>query len=250
MTLTITPLPGMPLVSPGDAIAILIIEAVQRADLHPRDGDIFVVAQKIISKAEGRQVDLATITPSPEAKELALETGKDPRLVELTLKESDEVVKHTRGVLVVANKLGFVHANAGIDQSNVEGTDQALLLPQDPDASAALLRDQLQAHFGVKLAVIINDSMGRAWRKGTVGTAIGASGITALMDLRGQPDMLGQKLEITEVGHADEIAAAASLVQGQADEAIPVVLISGLESDPSDQTAKDLMRPKSEDLFR
>jgi len=250
MTLTITPLIGIPLVNKGDRIADLIIEAVGRTNVHPQDGDVFIVAQKIISKAEGRAVDLASIEPSLRAKELATATGKDPRMIELVLRQSDEVVKYTRGVIVVAHQLGFVHANAGIDQSNVEGDDQALLLPEDPDASAARLRDQLQAHFGVQLAVIINDSMGRAWRKGTVGTAIGASGITALKDLRGHPDMLGQELEITEVGHADEIAAAASLVQGQADEAIPVVLISGLKPDPSEQKAKDLLRPKSEDLFR
>jgi coenzyme F420-0:L-glutamate ligase/coenzyme F420-1:gamma-L-glutamate ligase len=240
----------MKLVTEGDDLAQLIIKAVKEAGVTLNNGDIFVVAQKIVSKAEGRLVDLNDVTPTAKAHELAEATGKDPRMVELILQQSDEVVAYARGILVVAHKLGLVHANAGIDQSNIEGVDQALLLPLDPDASAAALRDKLQTHFGLELAVVISDSMGRAWRKGIVGTAIGSAGITTLSDLRGKKDMFGRTLEITEVGRADEIAAAASLVQGQAAEAVPVVLLSGLAPEKSDQTAANLLRPKSEDLFR
>lgn len=250
MKISIESLPGIPEVKEGDDLVSLIVEAVARGGCTPLNGDVFVLAQKIVSKAEGRQVDLADVEPSEEAVALAHETDKDPRLVELILGESEKVVRKREGVLIVASKLGLVHANAGIDRSNIEGEDGALLLPVDPDASARNIRDGLEQAYGLQLGVIISDSMGRAWRNGTVGFAIGASSVEALQDLVGKPDRFGRTLEITTVGHGDELAAAASIVMGQADEGAPVALISGLPRTETDQTAADLQRPKDEDLFR
>ncbi len=250
MKLTIEALPGMPRVNEGADIVSLIGQAMERCGHRPADGDVFVIAQKIVSKAEGRTVNLADVSPSEEALSLARETDKDPRLVELILSESDEVVRHREGVLVVAHRLGLVLANAGIDRSNVEGEDVVLLLPEDPDASAAQIRGGLEARYSVRLGVVISDSLGRAWRNGTVGFAIGASGVETLQDLLGRPDFFGRPLEATVVGHGDELAAAASIVMGQADEGAPVVLISGLQPSASGQSAADLLRPKDEDLFR
>jgi coenzyme F420-0:L-glutamate ligase/coenzyme F420-1:gamma-L-glutamate ligase len=250
MSISLIPVPNFLIVQPGDNIADLIGEALAKNKQSLSDGDILVVAQKIVSKAEGALIKLSTVTPSERANVLAKETNKDPRLVELILSESSEVVRHRKDVLIVAHHLGLVHANAGIDQSNIEEEDAALLLPKDPDTSAKNIRAELESTHKISLGVIINDSTGRAWRKGTVGIAIGASGVATLEDLRGQKDLTGRKLEITEVGTADQIAAAASLVQGQADEALPVVIVRGLDRPSSDATASDLLRPKDEDLFR
>lgn len=250
MKLSIEALSGIPRIDEGADLAALIVEAMDRCERSAADGDVFVIAQKIVSKAEGRVVSLAGVKPSKEAESLARKTDKDPRLVELILGESDEVVRHREGVLVVAHRLGIVLANAGIDRSNVEGEDNVLLLPEDPDASAKKIRDGLETHYRVRLGVVISDSLGRAWRNGTVGCAIGASGVEAVQDLLGQPDLFARPLEATVVGHGDELAAAASIVMGQADEGTPVVLISGLPPSTSDQTAADLLRPKAEDLFR
>lgn len=250
MKLSIEALPGIPQVDKGADLVPLIADAMDRCDCRPVDGDVFVIAQKIVSKAEGRMVNLAGVSPSKEAESLARKTDKDPRIVELILGESDEVVRYREGVLVVAHRLGIVLANAGIDRSNVEGEDNVLLLPQDPDASAKKIRDGLETHYGVRLGVVISDSLGRAWRNGTVGFAIGASGVEAVQDLLRRPDLFGRPLEATVVGHGDELAAAASIVMGQADEGTPVVLISGLPPSTSNQTAADLLRPKAEDLFR
>ena len=250
MKLTIEALSGIPRIDEGADLVALIGEAMDRCDRRAEDGDVFVVAQKIVSKAEGRIVSLAGVKPSQEAAELARETDKDPRLVELILGESDEVVRRREGVLVVAHRLGIVLANAGIDRSNVEGEDNVLLLPEDPDASAKKIRDGLETHYGVRLGVVISDSLGRAWRNGTVGFAIGASGVEAVQDLLGRPDLFGRPLEATVVGYGDELAAAASIIMGQADEGTPVVLISGLRPAATNQTAADLLRPKAEDLFR
>jgi coenzyme F420-0:L-glutamate ligase/coenzyme F420-1:gamma-L-glutamate ligase len=250
MSVTIWPINGIKMIASGDDLAALIAAAIDGAGLVPQSGDILVLAQKIVSKAEGRQFALADIAPSLEAKTLALEVNKDARIVELILSESTEVVRKAKDVLIVAHKLGFVHANAGIDQSNIEGEEQALLLPVDSDASAKALRSALEKHFGVTLGVIIADSMGRAWRKGTMGVAIGVSGTDALQDLRGETDLAGRKLEITEVGRADELAAAAGLVMGQGAEGIPVALIRGVTSiDPQD-SVNALLRKPGEDLFR
>ena len=241
-------LPGIPMVEPGDDLARLIGEGLARAGLELRAGDVIVVAQKIVSKAEGRTVDLATVTPSARAVELAAEVQKDPRLVELILSESVRVVRSRPNVLIVEHRLGFVMANAGIDQSNVapqDGVERALLLPVDPDGSAEALRAKLSAS-----AVVIIDSFGRAWRRGTVGIAIGAAGLPALLDLRGNPDLFGRILQVSISGFADEIAAAASLVMGQGDEAQPVVLVRGLTWSAPANPAAELVRPAAEDMFR
>ncbi len=249
-TLELIAVPGIPMVQAGDDLAALIADGLARADLVTRPGDVLVVAQKVVSKAEGRMVDLASVTPSPRAIALAEEVQKDPRLVELILSESVRVVRARPGLLIVEHRLGFVMANAGVDRSNVappqDGTEErVLLLPCDPDASAEALR----ARLGVP--VVINDSFGRAWRRGTVGVAIGAAGLPALLDLRGRPDLFGRRLEVSITGFADEIAAAASLVMGQGAEARPVVLVRGLVWDGAPPSrATDLVRPAAEDLFR
>jgi coenzyme F420-0:L-glutamate ligase / coenzyme F420-1:gamma-L-glutamate ligase len=245
--------PGIPLVRKGDDLVALIGEGLVRGGIVPRGGDVVVLAQKIVSKAEGRMVDLATVKPSAEAIELAGKVQKDPRLVELILSESARVVRARPGLLIVEHRLGFVMANAGVDQSNVASPDrsqQALLLPLDPDGSAARLRAQLSQTFGVPVAVIINDSFGRAWRRGTCGVAIGAAGLPALMDLRGSPDLFGRELQVSITGHADEIAAAASLVMGQGAEGQPVVVVRGLTWRGADNAASELVRPAAEDMFR
>ncbi len=245
--------PDFPLVRPGDDLAALLADRLTAAGLAPRAGDVLVLAQKIVSKAEGRIVDLATVTPSPRAVALAAEVGKDPRLVETILSESTRVVRHRPNLLIMEHRLGFVMANAGVDHSNLAapgGPDQVLLLPRNPDASAAGLRTALEASFGVRLAVVITDSFGRPWRRGSAGVAIGAAGLPALVDLRGTPDLFGRTLEVTQVGLADEIAAAASLLQGQGPEAQPAVLLRGLAWSAPDAPAADLVRPPAEDLFR
>jgi coenzyme F420-0:L-glutamate ligase/coenzyme F420-1:gamma-L-glutamate ligase len=250
--LQLVALPGIPVVRPGDDLAALIGAGLSRAGLRLQDGDVLVVAQKIVSKAEGRAVDLAGVTPSPQARALAEEVQKDPELVELILSESVRVVRARPGLLITEHRLGFVMANAGVDQSNVAAPDgrMALLLPRDPDGTAASLRDRLASQAGARLAVIINDSFGRAWRRGTAGVAIGAAGLPALLDLRGKPDMFGRTLQVSITGFADEIASAASLVMGQGAEAQPVVLVRGLAwQDPSNPAA-ELIRPAAEDLFR
>ncbi len=244
-------LPGIPMVRAGDDIAALIIAALGSRELSA--GDVIVVAQKIISKAEGRTVDLATVTPSVQAEKLAAEVGKDPRLVEVVLSESTCVVRSRPNLIIVQHRLGFVMANAGVDQSNVapaDGVHRVLLLPRDPDGSAERLRRALQQRYGVEIGVIISDSFGRAWRRGTCGIAIGAAGLPSLIDLRGRPDLFGRTLEVSIIGFADEIAAAASLLQGQAAEAQPIVLVRGLSWTAPAAAAADLVRPIEEDLFR
>jgi coenzyme F420-0:L-glutamate ligase / coenzyme F420-1:gamma-L-glutamate ligase len=253
MVVTLTPLPNIPLVRPGDDLAGLLIAACEGGALAPADGDIWVVAQKIVSKAEGRHVDLADVKPSERAQTLAVEVNKDPRLVEVILGESRRVVRHRPGVLIVEHRLGFIMANAGVDRSNVDpdlGAEPVLLLPRDPDASAAELWERLTAHFRTRLAVIISDSWGRAWRRGTVGVALGAAGLPALMDMRGRPDLFGHQLRVTQTGFADEIASAASPLMGQSDEAQPVVLVHGLAWSGPPTPAATLIRAPEEDLFR
>jgi coenzyme F420-0:L-glutamate ligase/coenzyme F420-1:gamma-L-glutamate ligase len=245
--------PGIPLVTKGDDLIALIGEGVARGGIVPRGGDVFVVTQKIVSKAEGRMVDLASVKPSTEAIELAGKVQKDPRLVELILSESVRVVRARPGILIVEHRLGLLMANAGIDQSNLAspgGPQQALLLPVDPDASAATLKERLSQKFGVPIAVVISDSFGRAWRRGTCGVAIGAAGLPSLMDLRGSPDLFGRELQVSVTGHADEIAAAASLVMGQGAEGQPVVIVRGLTWRGPDNAASELVRPAAEDMFR
>ncbi|MEA3069825.1 MAG: coenzyme F420-0:L-glutamate ligase / coenzyme F420:gamma-L-glutamate ligase [Alphaproteobacteria bacterium] len=253
MVVTLRPIPGIPLVRPRDDLAELLILACERQAISPKEGDVLVLAQKVVSKAEARYIDLATVVPSARAQSLAAEVEKDPRLVEVILGESHRVVRRRPGILIVEHRLGFVMANAGVDRSNVDpeaGAEPVLLLPRDPDGSAATLLARLSAHFGKPLAVIISDSWGRAWRRGTVGVALGAAGLPAVMDLRGRPDLFGHELRVTETGFADEIASAASLLMGQAAEATPAVLVSGLSWSAASMPANALLRPPEEDLFR
>lgn len=248
-----TALPGLPEVMAGDDLVALVCAAVEAAGLAFEDGDVVVLAQKIVSKSEGRHLDLNTVTPSPEASALAARTRKDARLVEVVLSQSEEVLRSKPGVLVVAHRKGWIMANAGIDQSNLPGGEQetVLLLPDDPDASARAFRDGVGQRTGARVHVVIADSFGRAWRLGVVGVAIGAAGFETLEDWRGRPDREGRPLAHTEIGRADEIAAAAGLLMGQAGEGRPVVLIRGLALTPSEHaSAADLIRPAHEDLFR
>lgn len=248
---TLLALGNVPMVQPGDDLGAILIAALDGGGQVLRDGDIIVIAQKIVSKAEGRAVRLADVTPSPRAIELAEQCDKDARLVELILSETDSVMRVRRGVLVVRHRLGLVLANAGIDQSNIaqDGDGVALLLPVDPDTSAAALRDRLAAHGGADIAVVIIDSLGRAWRKGTCGIAIGVAGMAGLLDLRGVPDLHGRPLQTSELGLADEVAAAASLVMGQGGEGRPVVLARGIARGPAGGCAADLIREPALDLF-
>jgi coenzyme F420-0:L-glutamate ligase / coenzyme F420-1:gamma-L-glutamate ligase len=246
-------LPGIPMVQAGDDLAALCEAGLTRAGLTWRAGDVLVLAQKIVSKSEGRLVDLASVTPSAEARAIGVEIDKDPRLVELILSESVRVVRKRPNLLIVEHRLGFVLANAGVDQSNIgpqDGVERALLLPKDPDGSAAALRTRLAARGGPAPAVLIIDSFGRAWRRGISGVAIGAAGLPALLDLRGNPDLFGRTLQVSISGFADEIASAASLLMGQGAESQPVVLVRGLTWNAPDNPASELVRPAVEDLFR
>jgi coenzyme F420-0:L-glutamate ligase/coenzyme F420-1:gamma-L-glutamate ligase len=242
-------------VQQGDDLTKLISDGLQRASLQLEDGDVIVVAQKIVSKSEGRSVDLALVTPSPEAIRLAEESEKDPRVVEILLKESRRVLRVRPGLIIVEHRLGFICANAGLDHSNVEGNtgadrDHLLMLPVDPDASAQRLRRALEKETGVKIGVLIIDSHGRAWRMGTVGVTIGVAGVPALLDLRGRNDLLGNPLRITQIGLTDELAAAASLLMGQAGEGLPVVHVRGIPYSLREGTLQEILRPEEEDLFR
>lgn len=244
---------GIPLVQKGDDITAMMLDAVSGEQLSLEDGDVLAVAQKIVSKTEGRTVHLADVTPSAEAEALAEKLEKDPRLVELVLSQSSEVVR-TRfpGVLIVRNKLGFVHAHAGIDQSNIDHTesDSALLLPEDPDRSAATIRAAIRERTGRNVGVLIVDSMNRPHRLGTIGTAIGSAGISVMDDLRGANDLFGRELKVTITSRADGLAAAANFLMGEADDKVPAVLIKGLPAEDSDAKARDLIRPLEDDLFR
>jgi coenzyme F420-0:L-glutamate ligase / coenzyme F420-1:gamma-L-glutamate ligase len=255
MTLTLTPLQNIPLIRQGDHLADILLNSLRETNLDLQDNDILVLAQKIISKAEGRMVNLAGVTVSQRAVDLGAQTEKDPRLVELMLRESNEVVRLRKGVIVVEHKLGFICANAGIDHSNVMGDgdtkeDFVLLLPQDPDASARKLREAIKQKTNKTIGVMIIDSHGRAWRNGTVGVCIGLSGIPAVVDERGWKDLFGYTLKATVVGVADELAAAASLVMGQAAEGTPATHVRGFPYPLGEGSLQDLIRPKELDMFR
>lgn len=254
-SLTLTPLINIPLIRHGDNLADIIVTSLQETGVQLQDGDILVLAQKVVSKAEGRTVNLATVEPSQRAIELAGQIEKDARVVELILRESNEVVRTRTGTIIVEHRLGFICANAGIDHSNVAGEGDSveewvLLLPQDPDLSAGKMRDEIRSKTGRQVGVLIIDSHGRAWRNGTVGVAIGVAGLPAVQDLRGTPDLFGFTLRITQVGVADELAAAASLVMGQAAEGTPVVHVRGFPYPLRDGALRELIRPKEQDLFR
>lgn len=251
--LSFQPVPGLPLVAPGDELVALIAAALRAAQLAPAAGDILAVAQKIVSKAEGQVVELHRVAPSDEARALAARADKDPRVAELILRESRRIVRVARGVIIAEHNSGLILANAGIDRSNVSGDeDHALLLPVDADASARGLRTGLQREFGVPLGVIITDSIGRPWRLATVGHAIGAAGVTAVLDLRGAGDLFERQLQVSEVAVADSLAAAAVLAMGEAAEGTPVVLIRGatLATGAADAGAAAVLRNPDEDLFR
>jgi coenzyme F420-0:L-glutamate ligase / coenzyme F420-1:gamma-L-glutamate ligase len=257
----LTALPGIPLVKPGDDIGAFILAALDAAAIQLHAGDVIAVAQKVVSKAEGRLVRLADVTPSARALELAAITQKDPRFIEVVLSESSEVLRARFNTLIVVHRLGFVCANAGVDRSNVgphggaahggEHADEYLLcLPRDPDGTCQQLRAQFLAATGAEVGVLINDSHGRAWRNGTVGVAIGVAGLPALLDMRGHQDLFDYTLQVTQIGLADELAAAASLLMGQADERRPVIHIRGVPYSFRDGTLQELIRPKELDLFR
>jgi len=253
--LTLTSLSNIPLVRQGDDLADILIDALHASAIQLQDGDILVIAQKIVSKTEGRMVNLATVTPTEKALELAGPTEKDPRVIELILQESNEILRTRPGAIIVKHKLGFVCANAGIDHSNVRGEggdpeDWVLLLPECPDRSAERIRKEIETVTKTHIGVLIIDSHGRAWREGTVGTAIGISGLPGLLDLRGKPDLFGFNLQITQVGVADELAAAASLMMGQAAEGTPAVHVRGFPYPLRDGRLDELLRSKETDLFR
>jgi coenzyme F420-0:L-glutamate ligase/coenzyme F420-1:gamma-L-glutamate ligase len=255
MPLTFTPLPKIPLIQAGDDLAEILLTSLQAARITPEDGDILVLAQKIVSKAEGRLINLTTITPTKEALELAKRSEKDPRLVELILQESREILRVRPGTIIVEHRLGFICASAGIDHSNIMGIDGnpedwVLLLPEKPDRSALEIRRKIKLATGNRLGVMIIDSHGRAWRMGTIGTAIGISGLPGLVDKRGWKDLFGHRLKITTVAAADELAAAASLVMGEAAEATPAVHVRGFPYPLREGSLSELLRPKELDLFR
>ncbi len=264
--LALTPLSSIPLIRPGDNLADIILNALRATKIELADNDVLVLAQKIVSKAEGQLINLAEVKPSPKAKELATRSEKDPRLVELILRESNEVLRVRPGTIIVEHKLGFVCANAGIDHSNVSPStfsppllgerlgerseDWVLLLPQDPDHSAAEIRARIESATGKRTGVMIIDSHGRAWRLGVVGTCIGLSGLPGIVDKRGDPDLFGYHLRITLIAAADELAAAASLVMGQADEGTPAVHARGFPYPLREGSLKEILRDKEQDMFR
>lgn len=251
--MVLSTLGGLPTIRAGDDLAALIAAALAGGKIIAEDGDVLVLAQKIVSKAEGRRVRLRDVVPSQRAVELAVECAKDPRVVELILRESVAVVRCRPGVIIVEHRSGLVMANAGIDMSNVEADgaeESVLLLPEDADRSAVRLREALGSLLGCEIGIVINDSFGRAWRNGTVGTAIGVAGPPALWDMRGLPDRNGRVLRATEVGIADELAAAASLLMGQGDEGLPVVHVRGFPHPFRASNMRELIRDRNIDLFR
>jgi coenzyme F420-0:L-glutamate ligase/coenzyme F420-1:gamma-L-glutamate ligase len=246
-------LEGVPLVTAGDDLAAITLDALARMELSLTERDVLVFAQKIVSKSEGRMMRLDAVVPSARAQRLALTAEKDPRLIEIILSESRDVLRVRAGVIVVEDVRGLVLANAGVDASNVnadDGNDTVLLLPADPDASAARLRAALHERTNRNVGVVVNDSFGRAWRNGTIGTAIGVAGLPALLDLRGTPDLFGRALRTTDLALADEIAAAASLLMGQAGEGQPIVLARGVPYARRDGNARELLRDRALDFFR
>jgi len=247
-------IPYFPLISPGDDLAEIIIANIEKEAITVCDGDIFVLAQKIVSKAEGRYITLDDVRPSRKAIELAEVVKKDSRLVELILRESDEVLRFAPGVLIVVHRLGYVMANAGIDASNLppspSGKERVLLLPESPDNSCRSLQATLEDHYQKRIGVIISDSVGRAWRNGSVGLALGVAGPPAIWDRVGEKDLFDRPLRVTLIGLGDQIASAAALVMGEGAEGKPLVIVSGLHWESVTSNGKALLRPKSEDLFR
>ncbi|MGM0981928.1 MAG: coenzyme F420-0:L-glutamate ligase [Pseudomonadota bacterium] len=248
-------LPGIPDIHPGDDLAAILIENLRRQDMTLGDGDILVIAHKVISKAEGQVLALADIAPSAKAHELANQVNKDPRKVEAILRESTRVVRAVKrpeqeeGTLIAEHRLGFICANAAVDESNVGAEETIILLPRDPDASAQRLCERLEAAFGVRLGIVVTDTFGRPWRMGLVNVAIGLARVPARIDMVGERDAFGRVLSVTMPALADELAAASGLVMGKSDKT-PVVLFRGIDWKPCDSSANELIRPQQEDLFR
>ena len=252
-TLTVRAVPGVPLVEPGDDLGAILVAALDANGVALRDGDVTVIAQKVVSKARGRYAYLDEHPPSPRARALAAATGKDPRLVEIILSESTEVVAHGPNLIVAEHRSGHVMANAGVDRSNIRhapGRECVLLLPEDPDAESETLKRIFDRHFGVDIATVVSDSVGRPWRTGTVGLALGCAGLPALEDLRGRPDLHGRPLEVSLTGLADSIAAAAGIVMGEGDEALPFAVVRGARWRGASSSAQALLRARALDLFR
>ena len=251
-TMRLTTLADVPEIHPGDSLAAVLLTALEQNRIALADGDVVAVCQKIVSKAEDRFVALDTVAPGSRAVELAQVCNKDPRFVEVVLRQSSQVVRCAKDVLIVRHRLGFVVANAGVDQSNIANAgSRVLLLPEDPDRSAVLLRDAIAARLGVRVGVLITDSFGRAWRLGVCGTCIGCAGLVPLVDARGRPDRFGRPLRVTQIAVADAIAAAAALAMGEADEGRPIVVVSGVASEflADGAPATHLVRPAEADLF-
>jgi len=240
---------GLPEVRPRDDLVGLLASALATAGERLRDDDVLIVAQKVVSKSEGRVVHLPDVVPGPRALEMARESGKDPRQLEVVLSETKEIVRWERGVLISETRHGFVCANAGVDRSNAGAPDTVVLLPVDPDASAARIRGEIADRMGATVAVVITDTFGRAWREGHTNVAIGIAGLPALKRYIGQRDPEGYELRVTEIAVADEIAGAAELVMGKLDRC-PVAVVRGLALEDSDETAREYVRPAARDLFR
>ena len=253
--LILNPILGIPLIKPGMTLSNIILESLPLNGICIKTGDVIVITQKIVSKAEGRFVNLSEITPSKRAKKISRLVKKDQRLIELILSESREILRMKENFIIVEHRLGFVCANAGIDHSNVEGLygnpkDWYLLLPKNPDKSAKQIREDIYKQKGIYVGILIIDSQGRAWRNGTIGTTIGLAGLPGLVDLRGQEDLFGYELKVTQVAAADELASAASLIMGQAKEKTPCVHVRGFPYEPRNSNIQELLRNKELDLFR
>lgn len=255
--ITLQAVKNFPMINGGDDLISIICNKLKENELTLVNGDILVLAQKIVSKSQNLFVDLRTISPSKKAEELAQKVGKDPRLIEVILSESRSIIRQAPGILITEHKSGWIMANAGIDSSNVDqnGSDgnKVLLLPENPDQTCSCYAKELEDKLCVKIGIIINDSFGRPWRYGAIGVAIGSAGLPSLWDRRGERDIYGKVLKVTQQAPIDELASAASVLQGQGAEGLPVVLIRGYQFDPSNapiRPAADLIRNKSEDLFR
>ncbi|MEW6212358.1 MAG: coenzyme F420-0:L-glutamate ligase [Acidobacteriota bacterium] len=241
-------LAGLPEIEAGDDLSSLILRATAESGLEIKASDIFVIAQKIVSKSEGRIVQLDTVTPSPMAREWAEAYNKDARMVEVVLNESRRIVRMDRGVLICETRHGFVCANAGVDASNIaEG--RVVLLPQNPDRSAQKIREELERALNIRVAVIISDTFGRPWREGLVNVAIGVSGLAPLIDYRGQADSFGRPLQVTVIAAADEIASAAEMVMKKS-AGIPVAIVRGFDLGSEEGSGRDLIRRAEQDIFR
>ena len=240
---------GLPEVRPGDDLPSLIIEAARKQGARLQDGDVLVVTQKVVSKAEGRLVDLRDVQPSARAREVAKATGRDPRLVEVILRESRRIVRQAGQVLITETKHGFVCANAGVDASNVGGGDLVALLPEDPDRSAEAIRRAIEERAGVSVAVIVSDTFGRPWREGHTNVAVGVAGMSPVRDYVGQRDPFGYELRVSTMAVADELAGAAEPVMGKLSR-VPVAIVRGFAFEPGAGTARELIRPPQRDLFR